>query len=68
MEDYNGQLRLEGGAVFGKKPGHFLVMPMTELFDPPLGTALHGKLQYSDKVSLLHARRQTATGRGGLPI
>ena len=80
--DYNGLLRLEGGGVFGEKPGeggkeehhvtythppcclssppslppslppsgHFIVMPMTELFDPPLGSVLHDKLQYSDKV------------------
>ena len=52
VEDYNGLLRLEGGPVFGKKPGHFIVMPMTDLFDPPLGSVLHDKLQYSDKIML----------------
>lgn len=52
MEDHNGLLKLEGGGVFGEKPGHFIVMPMTELFDPPLGSILHDKLQYSDKIML----------------
>uniref|UniRef100_I2CR02 Ubiquitin fusion degradation 1 n=1 Tax=Nannochloropsis gaditana (strain CCMP526) TaxID=1093141 RepID=I2CR02_NANGC len=52
VEDHNGLLRLEGGGVFGEKAGHFIVMPMTELFDPPLGSILHGKLQYSDKIML----------------
>jgi hypothetical protein len=52
VEDYNGQLRLEGGAVFGPKAGRFIVMPITELLDPPKGTVLHGKLQCSDKAGV----------------
>jgi hypothetical protein len=62
VEDFNGQLKLEGGAVFGPKAGHFLVMPITDAFDPPLGTVLHGRLQFSDKVRACGMRERRPRG------
>lgn len=70
VEDHNALLVLEGGGVFDSHNdesggGHFLVMPIVELFDPPVGTVLHGKLPYSDKVRHSSAHVETQGGNFG---
>lgn len=47
IEDYNAA-QIAGGAFHRA----CLVLPLTEKFDPPPGSPGHGKLQFSDKVSM----------------